>query len=95
MPIGAEVALDLLKAVLESLDRAKQATVLDERSISVRTKVSFLSWGERVTCTVVPVEGGILVRVESKSSVATTLFDYGVNRRNVQQVVRALNSVKG
>jgi uncharacterized protein (DUF1499 family) len=94
MPAGAEVTLDRLKTVLDGLDRAKPPADLGEQSVSVRTKVGFKSWGERVTCTLVPVEDGFWVRVESKSSVVTTLIDYGVNRRNVEQVVRALEGIK-
>ncbi|AGL18393.1 hypothetical protein [Actinoplanes sp. N902-109] len=90
MPIGMEVTLERLKAVLEGLDRARPPAVIADRCVSVRTKVSLASWGERVTCTLVPADDGFLIRVESKTSVVTTMIDDGANRRNVEQVVRAL-----
>lgn len=93
MPRGAQVTLDRLMEVLDGLDGAEQATVHDRRSVSVRTKVSVRSWGEDVTCTIVPGEGQFVIHVESKSSVVTTLIDFGANRRNVERVVRVLNGV--
>lgn len=94
VPTGVEVTVDRLRGVLEGLDGAERSTVPDERSISVRTRVSLWSWGERVTCTIASAHGGFVVRVESKSLIPTTLIDYGVNRRNVERVVRVLENLK-
>jgi hypothetical protein len=92
VPAHAKMTVDRLKTVLQGVERAKRPSVIDDRRVSVRTKVSWRSWGERVTCVIEPAEGGHMVWVESLSSVPSTLIDWGVNRHNVEQVIRALGA---
>jgi hypothetical protein len=53
--------------------------------VSTSIGTSMLSWGERVTAHVQAVPSGCVVTVRSASNFA--LFDWGKNKRNVEQVL--------
>jgi uncharacterized protein (DUF1499 family) len=56
-------------------------------SISARTKISFLSWGEDIRIEVTSnVSQSATVSISSRSVIKITLIDWGVNRRNVEKL---------
>lgn len=58
--------------------------------LAVNVAATFRSWGERMSCTVEPTQAGSRIVVRSRSRVSTTLFDWGKNGDNVEQVIGAL-----
>lgn len=66
--------------LLKSEDLTKSWNLkLEELQISGRTKVSWISWGERITIS----ELNENIKIESKPVLGTALFDSGANKRNV------------
>jgi hypothetical protein len=61
--------------------------VRDPGAVAARTKTSFKSWGEdiRVEVTSELPQSATIV-ISSRSALKTTLIDWGVNRRNVEQL---------
>ena len=47
--------------------------------------ISWRSWGERVGVDVRGVDGDVLVQIKSRSSLPTTLIDWGKNADNVRR----------
>ncbi|SCE70031.1 DUF1499 domain-containing protein [Micromonospora mirobrigensis] len=90
LPVAPPVAAQRLRVGPEGLDRARPVEQVDAWTIRVRTGMSMRSWGEDVTASVRPAEGGSTVEVHSGSRLRTTLFDYGQNRRNVERVLSAV-----
>lgn len=59
--------------------------------IFLNSSMSLTSWGEKITLSFFdPLDGGTRVIAESQSALATTLIDYGKNRKNVEQIEQAL-----
>jgi len=52
--------------------------------------ISWRSWGEKVAVDVLGVDGDALVQVKSKSSLPTTMIDWGKNADNVRRFLSAL-----
>jgi hypothetical protein len=61
--------------------------------LAVNVPAALRSWGERVSCTVEPTGSGSRIVVHSRSRVSTTLFDWGKNGDNVEQVIVALRQL--
>jgi len=84
-------------AAVQAMDAALQATGwrytrVSDGVLEARRPVSWWSWGERVRC-VVSVEGDLSIR--SECLVRTQCIDWGVNRRNVDNLVRLLDGYLG
>jgi hypothetical protein len=62
----------------------------DARKITVATRMSWQSWGERVTVTARPMGTGCGVEVSSRPWVPLTLIDSGRNFVNVQRMIAFL-----
>jgi hypothetical protein len=59
----------------------------DPGVVVARTKISFKSWGEDIRVEVTSeVAQSATVVISSRSVLKTTLIDWGVNRRNVEQL---------
>ncbi len=58
----------------------------NELKISGRTKLSWASWGERITIS----EWNDKLKIESKPLLRTTLFDNGTNKGNVSLLKRLI-----
>jgi uncharacterized protein (DUF1499 family) len=59
----------------------------DPGVVIARTKISFKSWGEDIRVEVrSEVPQSATVVISSRSVLKTTLIDWGVNRRNVEQL---------
>jgi uncharacterized protein (DUF1499 family) len=59
----------------------------DPGVVIARTKISFKSWGEDIRVEVTSeVPQTATVVISSRSVLKTTLIDWGVNRRNVEQL---------
>jgi len=52
--------------------------------------VSFRSWGEFLKITITAYNGGSKVNAESEAKLATTLFDYGQNKENLEILMNQL-----
>jgi hypothetical protein len=52
--------------------------------------LSWRSWGEKVGVDVLGVDGDVVVQVKSKSTLRTTLADWGKNAYNVRRFLGAL-----
>lgn len=49
--------------------------------------MSLRSWGEKLTVQVIGQDGAVVVAVNSRSSLPTTLFDFGKNAENLRRFV--------
>ena len=55
--------------------------------IHLSNGVSLRSWGESITISFFdPMNGGTRIIVDSKPKLATTLIDYGKNKKNVEAI---------
>lgn len=55
---------------------------------------SISSWGESMTISFFdPMNGGTRIIVNSKPKLATTLIDYGKNKKNVEAIVQYIRSL--
>jgi hypothetical protein len=81
-----------VRAALASLPAA--VTVADDASgrYEATTRVSWKTWGERVTVQLSGDPAAPEACVTSRPRISTTLIDYGKGRSNVETVVRALRS---
>ncbi len=52
--------------------------------------ISWRSWGEKVAVDVLGVDGDVLVQIKSRSSLPTTLIDWGKNADNVRRFLGAV-----
>jgi hypothetical protein len=52
--------------------------------------ISWRSWGENIRVDLAGVDGDVLVQVKSKSTLRTTLIDWGKNAENVRRFLGAL-----
>ncbi|OAA23230.1 hypothetical protein UG55_103918 [Frankia sp. EI5c] len=86
-------ALRALQAEIVAVDVSDSVDVPD--SVVGRTRVSWRSWGERITVELRPVESITRVTIRSRPRVRTTLVDYGRGRRNVEYLVRTLQHDTG
>ncbi|WP_434739803.1 hypothetical protein [Micromonospora sp. SH-82] len=92
---GTGQLLGRLEEVLASMKGVRDVKTVGDAMVTAAIGVSARSWGEVITCRIVPDVGGTArVTVSSRSKVKTTLFDWGANRRNVGEVLRLL-SVSG
>jgi uncharacterized protein (DUF1499 family) len=57
--------------------------------VAATRKASLSSWGERIQVWVKPESVGTLVTVESRCRLGTQVIDWGRNRRNVNQLLKA------
>lgn len=60
--------------------------------IEANVSVSLFSWGEKLSISVTPKDGGSSVSVESKSRLPVVLLDWGKNKRNVTKLLEQLNA---
>lgn len=83
---GASELLDYTANLLNQGWRINRLTKTGS-SVSVRTKVTFLSWGEDIRVEIVgETAQTATVALSSKSAFKATLIDWGVNRRNVERL---------
>ena len=52
--------------------------------------ISWRSWGEKVAVDLLGVDGDVLVQIKSRSSLPTTLIDWGKNADNVRRFLGAV-----
>ena len=52
--------------------------------------ISWRSWGEKVGVDVLGVDGDVLVQIKSRSSLPTTLIEWGKNADNVRGFLTAV-----
>lgn len=75
---------------LKTFNKGRNIKLFEEgNEIFFNEPISFWSWGERVTVTLVDTN---LVRVRSSCKLKTQVFDWGKNRRNVEQVISVLKA---
>jgi len=92
LDVSVETALEWAKMALQTL--APDEEVIGDRrtfNVSVEPARSWRSWGERVTVTVSPSNGGSHLVVDSEC-LSPQLIDSGKNRANVEAVLRWLSS---
>ena len=69
---------------------------VDPKSFKIHLSrgVSFNSWGEDIVLSFFdPMNGGTMMRVESKPKFPLTLVDYGVNKKNVESIGQWITSM--
>ena len=87
---GGPDLIDRVQVALTSLPaEVTHADVVAGRFVA-RTRRSWKSWGEEVVVQLSGSPAEPVATVSSRPTVRTTLVDYGVGRRNVERVVRAL-----
>lgn len=89
-----ESALSHASRALEQAAFVKASTVRVDRRrgrVRARTRLTWESFGERLTVTVVPAPDGTVARVESRG-VVPQLLDYGKNARNVAAVSQPMSN---
>ena len=89
VPNGPELPQRITTALLDLGGRLTHADVAAGR-YTVRTRMTWRSFGERVTVQLTGDPAAPLAQVSSEPVVPTTLIDYGKGRRNVHRVVAAL-----
>ena len=61
-------------------------------SINFSHGVSFSSWGEKITVTLIDMMNYVRVDIYSECSLPTQIIDWGKNRENVHNVIRYIDS---
>ncbi|MDP9799640.1 hypothetical protein J2S43_008152 [Catenuloplanes nepalensis] len=81
------MTLALTGRLLAGLPRVRQPVYVGSSVLEARTRISWWSFGETITCSLRPEGGGTRIDVESRSTMSLTAVDYGVNRENVRLVM--------
>jgi hypothetical protein len=87
LPLPVDRARAFCVAVLQAHDRF--TAVREEPAsgiVRARSRISRLTWGERIECRVQGVEGGSQVSIRSRPLLRTTIQDFGRNRENVERI---------
>jgi len=82
---------ELINLLKNSNDFKKCKYKSNLNSIIMRKKMSWFSWGEKITITFTKADNKI--KIESKPSMPTTLIDYGVNIENIDNVIKVIKTV--
>ena len=60
--------------------------------LTARTRLSWRSWGERLTVRLVPVDGGLAATIRTEPRWRTTVTDFGKASLNIRQLEGAIRS---
>jgi carbon monoxide dehydrogenase subunit G len=77
-----------MRTLTDSVTRvaSNRSVQVDGPSVSATVRVSIWSWGERIEGRVEATDSGS--RVQVSSTCRAQLFDWGKNRRNVEDIMR-------
>lgn len=86
---------EAVEVCLEAIDRLEHISSVkmkqEEQQINARTKATWKTWGENIQCRITASdEVTVKVYIQSRPKLSTTLIDYGINQRNIQQILAAL-----
>ena len=87
--IPREEVMGFMEPIIESLSWSIREYSQDQMLIS--SKVSIKSWGEKIRVTILP--SGFL-QIRSECSLPTQCIDWGKNKKNVNRLLVAINSMK-
>ena len=92
VPYSPDDTFNALKAAMEKLPKVKVDSASPAtRTVAAEIGMSLWSWGENISISVVPVEGGSGVTVNSSSKVRTNVLNGGKNAKNIAEIVDALS----
>lgn len=92
VPYSPDDTFNALKAAMEKLPKVKvDSASPTTRTVAAEIGVSLWSWGENISISVVPVEGGSGVTVKSSSKVRANVLNGGKNAKNIAEIVDALS----
>lgn len=92
VPYSPDDTFNALKAAMEKLPKVKVDSALPTtRTVAAEIGMSLWSWGENISISVVPVEGGSGVTVKSSSKVRANVLNGGKNAKNIAKIVDALS----
>lgn len=94
MTMPPDVAFRALYDAIGAIAKPDSVRV-DGWTVTGTVGVNWKSWGEAVAGRVLTGAGGTRVEVSSRCRLATQLFDYGKNRRNVRQVLERFDPPAG
>ena len=92
VPYSPDDTFNALKAAMEKLPKVKvDSASPTTRTVAAEIGMSLWSWGENISISVVPVEGGSGVTVISSSKVRANVLNGGKNAKNIAEIVDALS----
>ncbi len=93
VPLPPEQALAACRAAVEQVPKATGVQLDTQTTLQARVGMTWRSNGERIRCSVRPVDGGSEVEIHSRPWLRTTLLDLGKNRENVDRIRAALEEL--
>ncbi len=92
VPYSPDDTFNALKAAMEKLPKVKvDSASPTTRTVAAEIGMSLWSWGENISISVAPVEGGSGVTVNSSSKVRTNVLNGGKNAKNIAEIIDALS----
>lgn len=89
VPLPPEQVAPLVQQALATVPKAN-GIYLNPPTITASTGIGAFSWGEKLLVHLSRVPDGTEVMVRSECAFPLQLVDYGKNRKNVEQILRAL-----
>ena len=92
VPYSPDDTFNALKTAMEKQPKVKvDSASPTTRTVAAEIGMSLWSWGENISISVVPVEGGSGVTVKSSSKVRANVLNGGKNAKNIAEIVDALS----
>lgn len=84
-----EALSSVIEQAISSIHKSK-INVSKRNHFEAKVGLTWKSFGEDILITLMPTDAGIIAKIESKSSIKTTIVDYGKNLENVLSIVSFL-----
>jgi hypothetical protein len=92
LAIEPEDAGGRIREVLSAMPRVRQVREGPE-AVTASARISWWSWGEKITVRLAKSPGGTEVVVRSQCKLPTQSLDWGKNERNVNQILQGMGAV--
>ncbi|MFV0533160.1 MAG: hypothetical protein ACK5MR_05850 [Cumulibacter sp.] len=89
IPAPPEAVAQRAREVISRMPKVT-GVIMTPPTVQAKVGMGALSWGEKITVTLQPIDGGTGVHIRSQCAFPLQLVDYGKNKKNVESIAAGL-----